>query len=76
MELVRADDDGVLPRVEGLLLDVGVELVAPPKAAALAGAAPDMVGDLGPVLGAVQADEGAEQVVLLRSDPTTAAAGQ
>ena len=66
MKLVCFDDHGVLPLGEGLLLHVGVELVAPAQATALAGPALDAVGDDGPVLGAVLPDQAAQQVILLQ----------
>lgn len=65
VEGVGPDDNVVLLRRKGLVLDGGAELVAPPEAAGLAGAAGDACADEGPVAWAVLGNQLDERGVLL-----------
>lgn len=49
--LPAADDDGILPQREGVLLHRRVQLIAPAQAARLARAPRDLLGDVRPRAG-------------------------
>ncbi|TQD91160.1 hypothetical protein C1H46_023243 [Malus baccata] len=67
VEGMSLDNNGVLLRRKGLVLDGGAELIAPTEAAGLAGAAGNASADEGPVTGAVLGHQFDQGGVLLRA---------
>lgn len=63
---VRAQDDRVLSRGEGTVVDGGAELVAPPQPAGFPGPAGDAGADGRPILGAVQLHQLRQLRILFR----------